>query len=203
MSKVITAAKQAWSAKEQITRNIWLAGLGAYDKGYESATNTVNKGQSIFEELVERGRLLEAETTGAINNTKEQIASLTANTAESLQQKMHQTVASVTHIDADTFDTIIKKIEQIEVAVEEAKSRQEAETIAEEKNNVTVVKYAEKAKAEQVKAKSAIVAKISTPAKAVTTTKATPGTKTKAATVTQTKKNTAKKRVKKQAPTER
>ncbi len=113
MSKVITAAKQAWSAKEQITRNIWLAGLGAYDKGYESATNTVNKGQSIFDELVERGRQLEAETTEVINTKKEKIASLTSSTSESLQQKMHQTVTSVTHIDADAFDTIIKKIDSM------------------------------------------------------------------------------------------
>lgn len=200
MSKVITAAKQAWSAKEQITRNIWLAGLGAYDKGYESATNTVNKGQSIFDELVERGRQLEAETTEVINTKKEKIASITASTSESLQQKVHQTVTSVTHIDADAFDTIIKKIEQIEVALAEAKQLQETAEVVEEKKKVEVVKSAVTAKTEQVKPKPATVAKISTTAK---TSTVKPAAKAKATTVTKTTKTTAKKRVRKQAPTEK
>ena len=112
MSKVITAAKQAWSAKDQITRNIWLAGLGAYDKGYESASNTMTKSHSIFDELVERGRKLEADTTKTISFQKDKLASASQNATNALQGKVQSAVSNLTHIDANTFDNIIDKIEQ-------------------------------------------------------------------------------------------
>ncbi|QUM76563.1 phasin family protein [Moritella sp. 24] len=121
MSKVITAAKQVWSAKDQITRNIWLAGLGAYDKGYQSASNTVNKSQSIFDELVERGRKLESDTTLTITTNKDKLASVGKSTTGAIQEKVQSAVTSFTHIDANTFDNIIDKIEQIEKALEDAK----------------------------------------------------------------------------------
>lgn len=123
MSKVITAAKQVWSAKDQITRNIWLAGLGAYDKGYESASNTVTKSQSIFDELVERGRKLEDETTLTLSSQKDKLASASQNATDALQGKVHSAVTSLTHIDANSFDNIIDKIEQIELALADAKQQ--------------------------------------------------------------------------------
>ncbi|GIC78802.1 phasin family protein [Moritella sp. F3] len=123
MSKVITAAKQVWSAKDQITRNIWLAGLGAYDKGYESASNTVTKSQSIFDELVERGRKLEDETTLTFSTQKDKLASASQNATDALQGKVQSAVTSLTHIDANAFDNIIDKIEQIELALADAKQQ--------------------------------------------------------------------------------
>ncbi|SQD77281.1 phasin-related domain-containing protein [Moritella yayanosii] len=124
MSKVITAAKQVWSAKDQITRNIWLAGLGAYDKGYESASNTMTKSHSIFDELVERGRKLEADTTQTISSKKNKLASISQNATNALQDKVQRAVSNLTHIDANTFDNIIDKIEQIEIALADAKTEQ-------------------------------------------------------------------------------
>ncbi|MFT5808349.1 MAG: hypothetical protein ACI9LG_002653 [Moritella dasanensis] len=120
MSKVITAAKHVWSAKDQITRNIWLAGLGAYDKGYESASNTVTKSQSIFDELVERGRKLESDTTQTLFNQKDKLTSASQNATDAIQGKVHSAVSNLTNIDASTFDNIIDKIEQIESALAEA-----------------------------------------------------------------------------------
>lgn len=131
MSKVITAAKHAWSAKDQITRNIWLAGLGAYDKGYESASNTVTKSQSIFDELVERGRKLESDTTQTISSQKDKLASARQNASDALQGKVQCIVKNITHIDADTFDNIIDKIEQIELALAGVKNEQGQETVTE------------------------------------------------------------------------
>lgn len=132
MSKVITAAKQAWSAKDQITRNIWLAGLGAYDKGYESASNTMTKSHSIFDELVERGRKLEADTTKTISFQKDKLASASQNATNALQGKVQSAVSNLTHIDANTFDNIIDKIEQIEIALADAKTEQQNVTATEE-----------------------------------------------------------------------
>ena len=131
MSKVITAAKQVWSAKDQITRNIWLAGLGAYDKGYESASNTMTKSHSIFDELVERGRKLEADTTQTISSQKEKLATASQNATNALQGKVQSAVSNLTHIDANTFDNIIDKIEQIEIALADAKTEQKNSTATE------------------------------------------------------------------------
>ncbi|PKH06309.1 phasin family protein [Moritella sp. Urea-trap-13] len=131
MSKVITAAKQVWSAKDQITRNIWLAGLGAYDKGYESASNTVTKSQSIFDELVERGRKLESDTTQTIFNQKDKLTSVSQSATDTIQGKVHSAVSNLTNIDASTFDNIIDKIEQIELALAAAKTEQVQDTAPE------------------------------------------------------------------------
>ena len=124
MSKVITAAKHVWSAKDQITRNIWLAGLGAYDKGYESASNTMTKSQSIFDELVERGRKLESDTTQTLFDQKDKLTSVSQSATDAIQGKVHSAVSNLTNIDASTFDNIIEKIEQIESALAEAKTEQ-------------------------------------------------------------------------------
>lgn len=128
MSKVISAAKQAWSAKDQITRNIWLAGLGAYDKGYESASSTVTKSQSIFDELVERGRKLEADTSQSIHLKRDKLTAKSQSATDAIQQKVQSAVSNLTHIDINTFDNIIDKIEQIELALAEAKKQQDLNT---------------------------------------------------------------------------
>ncbi|MFT7682043.1 MAG: phage-related protein [Moritella dasanensis] len=130
MSKVITAAKHVWSAKDQITRNIWLAGLGAYDKGYESASNTVTKSQSIFDELVERGRKLESDTTQTLFNQKDKLTSASQNATDAIQGKVHSAVSNLTNIDASTFDNIIDKIEQIESALAEATATEQVKEAA-------------------------------------------------------------------------
>ncbi|KXO13446.1 hypothetical protein AKG98_3248 [Moritella sp. JT01] len=150
MSKVITAAKQVWSAKDQITRNIWLAGLGAYDKGYQSASNTVTKSQSIFDELVERGRKLEADTTQTITSQKDKLTSAGQCATDALQDKVHKAVTTLTHIDVNTFDNIIDKIDQIEKALSDAKTQQNKEVIVEVEAIKNVVEKVEIAVTEKV-----------------------------------------------------
>ena len=120
MSKIITAAKQAWSVKDQITRNIWLAGLGAYDRGYESATNTISKSQTLFDELVERGRKIESETFSMLDGNKQKISTVRTSASAVIQNKINAAVTNVTNIDPATLDAIIVKIEQLEVALAEA-----------------------------------------------------------------------------------
>ena len=125
MSKIITAAKQAWSVKDQITRNIWLAGLGAYDRGYESATNTISKSQTLFDELVERGRKIESETRGMLDENKQKISTVRTSASEAIQDKINTAVTNVTNIDPAMLDAIIVKIEQLEVAIAEATAAKE------------------------------------------------------------------------------
>lgn len=179
MSKVINAAKQAWSAKEQITRNIWLAGLGAYGKGYDSAASTVTKGQSIFDELVARGKVLEVSTTDSINQQIEKIVAVKSSTADSIQDKVHKTVANVTNIDVDTFDHIIEKIEQIEQTLAEAIHSKQNEDSAEASETQSMTLTANVKAGEAVKAASA-------PKKRVRKKAVKPAAKTAAKTETKT-----------------
>lgn len=164
MSKVISAAKQVWSAKDQITRNIWLAGLGAYDKGYESASNTVTKSQSIFDELVERGRKLEADTTQTFSTQKGKLATASQTATEALQGKVHSAVTNLTHIDANAFDNIIDKIEQIELALADAKSQQQTEAEPVSKPVQDIVEKVDVAVTEKA---SAVAAEVKSVAKEV------------------------------------
>ena len=171
MSKVITAAKQVWSAKDQITRNIWLAGLGAYDKGYESASNTVTKSQSIFDELVERGRKLEADTTQTITSNKEKLASVSQTATDAIQGKVQTAVATFTHIDANTFDNIIDKIDQIEKALADAKTEQQQPVVEKVEVAVTekVTAAAKEVTAAVEKVEIAVTEKVAAVAEEVTT----------------------------------
>lgn len=55
-----------------IAKNIWLAGLGAYGSKLNEAVEKVGKGTSkYFDELVEKGRTLEAETSQRVNKARE------------------------------------------------------------------------------------------------------------------------------------
>ena len=55
-----------------IAKNIWLAGLGAYGSKLNEAVGKVGKETNkFFDELVEKGKTLEAETTERVNKAKE------------------------------------------------------------------------------------------------------------------------------------
>lgn len=114
MSKVVSVVKQVWSEKNAITRNIWLAGLGVCDKGYEAANGAAEKSQQVFDELVNRGKQVESNATETIDSTKQQFSNATFATKDSVQEKVSKTLSTLTNIDNDKFDAIIDKIAQIE-----------------------------------------------------------------------------------------
>ncbi len=184
MSKVITAAKQVWSAKDQITRNIWLAGLGAYDKGYESASSTVTKSQSIFDELVERGRKLEADTTQTLTSQKDKLTSASQSATDALQEKVHKAVSTLTHIDVNTFDNIIDKIDQIEKALADAKAQKNTDVRVEVEAIKDVVEKVEIAVTEKVASVAAqVTAAVETVADVIAPTTTNPVVKEASETV--------------------
>jgi len=91
----------------------------------------VTKSQSIFDELVERGRKLEADTTQTLTSQKNKLTSASQCATDALQDKVHKAVTTLTHIDVNTFDNIIDKIDQIEKALSEAKIQQNKDVIIE------------------------------------------------------------------------
>lgn len=127
MSRVFSTAKQVWSTKSQLTRNIWLAGLGAYDKSYTLANSTLLKSQDVFEHLIARGKQIEEQANSSIQESKQKFADVRHEVQEDWQDKVHKTVTNITHLDTDKFDTILTKIEQVEAALAEVKVQQEVE----------------------------------------------------------------------------
>ncbi len=58
--------------RSDIAKNIWLAGLGAYGSKLNEAVEKVGKGTSkVFDELVEKGKSLETETSERVSKARE------------------------------------------------------------------------------------------------------------------------------------
>ncbi len=57
--------KETATTTEEMARKVWLAGLGAYGKGYDELTGRMetisNESNKLFEELVAKGQKLEEE----------------------------------------------------------------------------------------------------------------------------------------------
>ena len=77
----IDKIKETATSAEEVARKIWLAGLGAYGKGYEeikgrfeSLSTDSNK---LFDELVVKGQELETEGKGKITEVKNDVVAKT------------------------------------------------------------------------------------------------------------------------------
>ena len=66
----IDKIKETASTAEEMARKIWLAGLGAYGKGYEEVKGRIEAlstdSNKLFEELVVKGQKLETEGKGKV-----------------------------------------------------------------------------------------------------------------------------------------
>ena len=77
----IDMIKEKAATAEEIARKVWLAGLGAYGKGYEEilgrfeviSTNSNN----LFDELVVKGEKLETEGKGKVKEVQTKVAAKT------------------------------------------------------------------------------------------------------------------------------
>ena len=74
----IDMIKEKAAVAEEMARKVWLAGLGAYGKGFEEAKarmETLNADSNkLFADLVVKGEKLEAEGKGKIVEAKEKVA---------------------------------------------------------------------------------------------------------------------------------
>ncbi|MCK9506015.1 MAG: phasin family protein, partial [Porticoccaceae bacterium] len=70
----MTEIKKTTQKTEEMTRKIWLAGLGAYGQGLDNIQQGYEKmsdqARDFFEELVARGEKLEKETKSGVNTTR-------------------------------------------------------------------------------------------------------------------------------------
>jgi len=127
MSRVFNTAKQVWSTKSQVIHNLWLAGLGAYDQSFTTATATLSRSEVILEKLILRGKEVEEDASSSFKMNKQRLTDVRHEVQDNLQEKFHKTVTNITHIDTDKFDTILTKIEQVEIALAAVKAQKELE----------------------------------------------------------------------------
>jgi polyhydroxyalkanoate synthesis regulator phasin len=79
--KNIDKIKETASTAEDMARKVWLAGLGAYGKGYEELTGRIEAlstdSNKFFDELVAKGEKLEAEGKVKVEEVKNDIVAKT------------------------------------------------------------------------------------------------------------------------------
>jgi polyhydroxyalkanoate synthesis regulator phasin len=77
----IEKIKQTASTAEEMARKVWLAGLGAYGKGYEELAGRFDTlsadSNKLFEELVAKGEKLEAEGKEKVDTVKKDVMAKT------------------------------------------------------------------------------------------------------------------------------
>jgi len=80
MSK-INKIKETATTAEEMARKIWLAGLGAYGKGYEEAKGRIEvlstDSNKFFDELVAKGEKLETEGKDKVKQVKSDVLAKT------------------------------------------------------------------------------------------------------------------------------
>lgn len=110
------------SKKEQIrdamVYNIWLAGLGAYAKSAEEVNQLSDKGKSLFDELIERGREVESKT-------KERVHTARSHTSVAIEERVHSMVQKLIGIDNERLDRVDDKIDQLTASIEALVERQQ------------------------------------------------------------------------------
>ncbi|MCW8327956.1 phasin family protein [Photobacterium sp. SDRW27] len=111
------------SKKEQIrdamVYNIWLAGLGAYAKSADEVNQLSDKGKSLFDELIERGRAVESKT-------KERVHTARSHTSVAIEERVHTMVQKLIGIDNERLDRVDDKIDQLTSNIEALLERQQA-----------------------------------------------------------------------------
>jgi polyhydroxyalkanoate synthesis regulator phasin len=77
----IDMIKEKAATAEEIARKVWLAGLGAYGKGYEEVLGRVEalstNSNKLFDELVVKGETLETEGKGKVKEVQTKVAAKT------------------------------------------------------------------------------------------------------------------------------
>jgi polyhydroxyalkanoate synthesis regulator phasin len=107
MSNIDMIKEKAASA-EEMARKVWLAGLGAYGKGYEEVKGRFETlstdSNKLFDELVIKGEKLESEGKGKVEDVKTKVA---AKTEIETRIETVRTKLGLNNTDSD------KKIEEL------------------------------------------------------------------------------------------
>jgi len=118
MSKLDTI-KEKTNAAEDFAHKIWLAGLGAYGKGYDEAKGRFEElnadASKAFEEFVSKGESLENEAKTKI---KEKTEELTEKADSNIKERVAQVRESLGMNTSDTDDKIDELSAKIDALTE-------------------------------------------------------------------------------------
>lgn len=109
------------TAKEKKLHKIWLAGLGAYAKSTEEVNKLSEKNKSLFDELVEQGRVVES-------NTKERLHTNHSHTSVAIEERVHQMMQKFVGLDNEHIDRVDDKIDQLTANIEVLLARKQEKT---------------------------------------------------------------------------
>lgn len=103
--------KKIGAMRDEMLHNIWLAGLGAYAKSAEEVENLSARSQSLFDELIARGKSVE-------ESTKAKVSAAASQTGDALEQRVQQLVQKAAGLDPARFDEMNRKLDKLAKQVE-------------------------------------------------------------------------------------
>lgn len=109
---VLETVKKVFGSSEEVARNIWLAGLGAYGRSLEEAQQRVDQTNQLFEELVEKGREVEQVSQEKISETREM-------TRRSVEDRVNQLFYRISGVDREHVEELNDKVEKLAMSVEQ------------------------------------------------------------------------------------
>ena len=115
----INMIKEKAATAEEMARKVWLAGIGAYGKGYEEVKGRfealTTDSNSLFDELVVKGEKLESEGKGKVKEVQTKVA---AKVEIETRIETVRTKLGLNKTDSDTkIEELNAKIEALTAAV--------------------------------------------------------------------------------------
>jgi polyhydroxyalkanoate synthesis regulator phasin len=115
----IDKIKETASSAEEMARKIWLAGLGAYGKGYEEVKGRIEslstESNKLFDELVVKGEKLETEGKDKVTQVKDDVLAKTE--IEARIETVRTKLGLVKSDNAPKIEELSSKIDELTAAI--------------------------------------------------------------------------------------
>ena len=113
MEKAGATVKKIGGMRDEMLHNIWLAGLGAYAKSAEEVGQLSARGQSLFDELIARGKKVEESTRERVAHAAEQGSELVEGRVQRLMQKAAGMDGGKLEQLNDKLDNLSRQVESL------------------------------------------------------------------------------------------
>ena len=128
----IDMIKETAATAEEIARNVWLAGIGAYGKGYEEVKGRFETlsadSNKMFADLVAKGEKIEAESKVKVEEVKAKVA---AKTEVESRVEAVRTKLGLNNTDADQkIEELSAKLDALTAAVAKLAAKPATKTAA-------------------------------------------------------------------------
>lgn len=117
-----------------MAKNIWLAGLGAYGKAFDEASERYEKVSKetsrMFDELVSKGRRLEGETSDKINHTLMDVKEKSTHTLDERITQVRQALGFGEFSRDSKLDELHHKVDALSLKLDQLLAAVEAKPAA-------------------------------------------------------------------------